>query len=142
MKVIRDRIARGEQPIFGYHNAATLTGLKGENYAVTFGQVCSRIDAASFVAGLSLLALGMVRKPNGAINEKSLASHDWEQWNDEFRAATESHQWTVEQVDEVIEALEGLPKHGAKALWNSYLEAERETPGFINLTLHRKLKVS
>lgn len=142
LMVIRDRIERGEPPIWGYHNAATLTGLKGEDYSVAFGQVCSRIDAASFIAGWPLLALRMVKKTGGAINIKSLTNTDWAQWNDEFRSKGESHQWTVQQVDEVIEALEGFPNLGAEALWNSYLEAEREAPGFINRTLHRKLKAS
>jgi len=91
MKVIRDRIENGESPIHGYNNAASMVLPNGQDYAKTYGQACSLIDAASFVAGWPMLAMQMIRKPDGAINPESFTS-DSEPWNNEVKSVAESHQ--------------------------------------------------
>ena len=142
LKVIRDRIEHAEPPILGYAAAATMIGKNGADYGRAMGQVCSRIDAASFVAGWPMLALGMVRTPDGAINPESFTDEEWGQWNHESKSVAESHQWTVQQVDSVIAALDGLPSDGAAALWHGYIKKEAEKPGFIRYNLHRKLRAT
>lgn len=54
LKVILGRIESGEPPFRGYEAAAASIRLKGD-YNQHMGQVCSRIDAASFVTGWPLL---------------------------------------------------------------------------------------
>jgi hypothetical protein len=139
--LIRGRIARREPPISGYGVAASLIDLDGETHARTFGQVCSRIDAASFAAGFPMLASHMIRKPDGKMNPASFGP-DWATWADEIKSIAESHTWTVEQVDEDIGALDGLPRNAAIVIWNDYLKREAQTPGFVRYNLHRKLKLA
>ena len=140
LKVIRDRIKNGVPPIHGYDSAASTIG-ENKDYVKTVGQSCSLIDAASFVSGWPLLGLHMVRKPNGAMNPESFTD-DWGAWNKEIESTAASHQWTVQQVDEVIHALDGLPNEGATALWAGFLKREAQRPGFIRYNLHRKLKTA
>ena len=139
LQVIRDNIENGQSPMHGYADAAKAIGLNGADYGRAMGQVCSRIDAASFIAGLPMLALGMVRASDGSINPASFTG-DWDPWNQETKSVAESHQWTVQEVDNVIGALDSLPSDGAAALWQNYLQREVEKPGFIRFNLHRKLK--
>ncbi|MGJ7504373.1 hypothetical protein ACSFBF_28730 [Variovorax sp. ZT5P49] len=139
LKLIRDRVEAKEPPILGYAVAANLLGLKGDSYARAMGQVCSRIDAASFVAGWPMLALRMVRKPDGSLNAASFEDAAWAPWEQEFRKLAQSHEWAPAQVDDVIRALDGLPEVGALGIWNGYLKRETQTPGFIRYNLHRKL---
>ncbi len=139
IKVIRDRIAAGGEPIHGYGTAAELIGLRGETHARTFGQVCSRIDAASFYSGWPMLALHMVRSLGGQLNPESIHDADWAAWNDEIAATATSHLWSVEQVAEVIGSLDSLPEDGATVLWQHILRREAEKPGFIRWNLHRKI---
>lgn len=136
--VLHDRIAKGHPHIRGYADAATMIGQDGANYGRAMGQVCSRIDAASFEAGLPMLALGMVRMPDGSINPESFTGF-WQPWSQEIKSLASSHQWTMAQVDRVIEALDSLPTDGATALWLNYTRRESEKPGFIRYNLHRKI---
>jgi hypothetical protein len=140
LKLIRDRVESKEPPIVGYAVAATLMGLKGGAYARAMGQVCSRIDAASFVAGWPMLALHMVRKPGGGLNPASFEDPGWSPWEQEFKNEAQSHQWSVEQVDDVLSALDGLPNEGAISIWVGYLKREAQKPGFIRYNLHRKVR--
>ena len=137
--VIRDRVANATPPILGYSTAAELIGLDGEKYARHMGQVTSRIDAASFIAGWPMLALHMVRKPDGEINPASFTK-DWQSCNEEIKQVATKHIWAVEQVDDVIRALDGLPKAAAVNIWASYIRREGGQRGFIRYNLHRKVR--
>jgi hypothetical protein len=137
--VIRERVDTSAPPIRGYNTAADLIGLDGETYARHMGQVTSRIDAASFISGWPMLALHMVRKPDGEINPAAF-SKDWQLWNEESRQVAATHNWTVEQVDEVIRALDGLPGGAAKNIWAGYIRREGSQRGFIRYNLHRKVR--
>lgn len=139
LKVIRDRIANDEGPIHGYAVAGVLIGLNEHDYARHMGQVTSRIDAASFIAGWPMLAVHMVRKPDGEVNPASF-SKEWSAWNAECKQITTTHKWTVEQVDEVIGKLDALPDRCAKNIWDGYLERDVHKSGFIAYNMHRKLK--
>jgi hypothetical protein len=139
LQVIRKRIQSGEPPFDGYIAAAASIGLEGD-YNRHMGQVCSRVDAASFVTGWPMLAVHMIRKPDGSINPESFSHSGWENWLDEVVSVTTSHKWTVQQVDEIIGGLDGLPDAGARALWAGFMRAETRKPGFIRWNLHRKLK--
>lgn len=140
LKVIRDRVEVGQPPILGYSTAAELIGLDGDTHARHMGQVTSRIDAASLISGWPMLALHMVRKPNGEINPASFIHDEWQSWNDEIKQVAVTHPWTVAQVDEVIGVLDGLADAAAKNIWTSYIRREGRQPGFIRYNLHRKTK--
>ena len=84
-----------------------------------------------------MLALQMVRKPDGSINPDSFGPA-WAAWAQEIKSRAEEHQWTVEQIDAVIRALDGLPRNAAIAIWNGYLTREAQQRGFIRFNLHRK----
>ena len=141
LTVIRSRIENGEPPINGYGDAAATIGLNGAEYGRAMGQVCSLIDAASFVAGWPMLALGMVRMPDGSINPESFTGA-WGPWTQETKSMAHSHKWTVQQVDSVMGVLAGLPEEGASAQWLGYLKREAQRPGFIRFNLHRKLRAT
>lgn len=132
LKVIRDRIERGEGPIEGYLAAAESIGQTGGRH---MGQVCSRIDAAAFVTGWPMLSIHMIRKPNGDVNHESFSTHGWELWHDEVVGETVTHRWTVKQVDDIIRGLDGLPRDSAQLIWQGYMERGKE---FIRWNLHRK----
>jgi hypothetical protein len=138
LQVIRKIVQDEGPPILGYVLAAEMIGLNGENYGRHMGQVCSRVDAASFIAGYPMLALQMVRTADGAINPNSFGE-SWGRWAAEIHAKAASHKWDVPQVDEVIRALDGLPKNGAAAIWADFLKSEGHKPGFIQYNLHRKI---
>lgn len=125
----------GEGPILGYEAAAKSIGLDGD-YSRHMGQVCSRIDAAAFVTGWPMLSVHMVRKANGDVNHDSFSMRDWPAWHDEVIAITTTHKWTVQQVDEILRELDGLPRNSAQLIWKSY---ERGS-AFIRWNLHRKLR--
>lgn len=139
LQIIRARVSREEPPIRGYSTAAEAIGLDGDTYARHMGQVTSRIDAASFISGWPMLALHFVRKPSGEINPESFAD-EWSCWKDEIVKYACSHPWSVQQVDEVIGALDGLPKAAAVRIWEGYSKRERVKPGFVSYNLHRKLR--
>lgn len=139
IQILRQRIGAGLPPIHGYGTAAELLGLNGADHTRIMGQVCSRIDAASFYAGWPMLALHMVRKPDGQLNPESFGS-DWNRDRDEIVKAATSHPWTVPQVDDVIHQLRGLPSDGAKAIWDGIVKRGAQQPGFIAYNLHRKLR--
>jgi hypothetical protein len=140
LKVIRDRIKAGEAPILGYSTAAELIGLDGDTHARHMGQVTSRIDAASLMSGWPMLALHMVRKPNGEINPASFIHDDWQSWNEEIKRVAVGHSWTIAEVDEVIGALDALADAAAVNIWVNYIRREGRQPGFIRYNLHRKLR--
>ncbi len=139
LKVIRDRIAAGVGPIVGYSTAAELIGLDGDTHARHMGQVTSRIDAASLVSGLPMLALHMVRKPDGEINPASFTK-DWQVWSEEIKQMAASHSWTVAQIDVVIGALDSLPDAAAVNIWAGYIRREGTQSGFIRYNLHRRVQ--
>ena len=64
---LRKHILGGGSLICGYSQAGAMIGLTDNHSRIT-GQICSRIDLASFNAGLPMLALHWVRKPDGEIN--------------------------------------------------------------------------
>ncbi len=138
IQVFRRLIQNGDPVIHGYPAAAVAIGLNGENYARHLGQVCSRIDAASFIAGYPMLALHMVRKQDGSLNPDSFGPA-WIAWADEIKSRAESRAWTEAQVDEFLRFLDGLPASGAYTIWSHYLNREFEKPGFIRYNLHRKV---
>ena len=141
IQVFRQRIAAGLPPIRGYSEAAELLGFQGQDYTRTIGQACSRIDAASFESGWPMLALHMVRTDTGGVNPGSF-SGEWAEWDDEISSTLNTHQWTVEQVDEVAKRLSQLDDAGAVALWAGYMRRESHRPGFIRWNLHRKLRAA
>ena len=139
LRVFRSMIERGDPPVHGYDEAAALIGLDPAVYPRHMGQVTSRIDAASFIAGWPMLALHMVRKPNGEMNPDSF-SGGWLAWGEVVRVTAAAHIWTVEQVDEVIQALDGLPDVAASTIWAGYIRRNDQQPGFIDFNLHRKMR--
>jgi len=116
LQIFRSKILNGESPIYGYSTAADLIRLDSEIYARHLGQVTSSIDAASLVAGLPMLALHMVRKPDEEINAASFVN-EWASWKDEIKSIASAYTWTIEQVDQVIRALDGLPDASAANIW-------------------------
>jgi hypothetical protein len=76
--------------------------------------------------------------PGGAHHHPlPFSNHGWEQWHDEIVATTTTHKWTVQQVNEIVKALAGLPTDSAQLLWQDYMERGNE---FIRWNLHRKLR--
>ena len=139
LNVLRHRVLAGQQPINGYHNAAGEIGLDGKFYARHMGQVCSRIDVATFKAGYPMLATHMVRKPNGNIPPSAFRGI-WKQFEGEGIELALTHQWTAEQFDEVQGALDALPNIGALRMWEKIRDLEATQPGFIRYNLHRNVK--
>lgn len=137
--LLRSRIANEMAPVHGYDEAANLLGLNGDRYARAMGQVCSRVDAASFFSGWPMLALHMVRQKDGSVNPESFRV-GWDSWKDETIQTATCHLWTLAQVDEVIGALNGLPREGARRIWADILSREAAKAGFVRYNLHRKLK--
>lgn len=86
-----------------------------------------------------MLARRMVRKPDGSLNAASFEDTAWTPWKQEFRNLPQNHEWSTEQVDDVIRALDGLPEVGALGIWNGYLNREIQTPRFIRYNVHRKI---
>ena len=139
LAVLRQRVLTGQPPINGYNRAAEAIGLDGERYQRHMGQVCSRIDVATFNAGYPMLATHMVRTPEGEIHPDAFGN-DWEPFKAECIAVVLSHCWTAEQLAEVLGALNALGSSGAISMWNNIRQREASKPGFIRYNLHRKVK--
>lgn len=139
LAVLRHLVLTDQPPIRGYHRAAEAIGLDGERYQRHMGQVCSRIDVATFNAGYPMLATHMVRTPEGEIHPDAFRGQ-WEQFRDECTELVLSHRWTPEQLDEVLGALNALGPVGAISMWNNIREREAKKPGYIRYNLHRKVK--
>lgn len=141
--LIRKRIQNSEGPIHGYSVVAEMIGRKNASRDGRYmGQVTSRIDAASFIAGLPMMALHFVRKPTGKINEKSFD----EQWDrvapegckkEDLILTSTLRQWCEDDCDTIIRALHSLPNEKASTIWKNHLARGSE---FIQYNLHRKLR--
>lgn len=138
LALLRARMLAGNyEPIIGYHAAAAAVGVeKPKAYARQMGQVTSMLDYAAFVAGLPMLALRLVKNSSGDVPTQSFTGLFIE-FKSEIESVSESHQWTLEDLDRLQMTLYGLPKVGAVALWNNVAERGRE---FIRWNLHRSTK--
>ena len=147
LTALRQHILNGGGLINGYAAAARMIDLNGADYGRHLGQVVSRIDLASFNAGLPFLTLHWIREPNGEIN--SAAFHDsvggainpWLPFEVEMLSEAASHQWTPEDFERLQGSLDKLSNEGARALW---AQVERQImkkgPSFIRHNLHRRLR--
>ena len=72
LAALRKHILSGGGLILGYAVAAEMIGLKGSDNGRHLGQVVSRIDLASFLAGLPSLSLHWIRETDGKINREAL----------------------------------------------------------------------
>lgn len=136
--VLRNRVLTRQPPINGYHRAAEAIGLDGARYSKHMGQVCSRMDVATFNAGYPMLATHMVRKPNGRIPSTAFRGI-WQQFREECINTAQEHVWTPEQLDAVLVALNALRDVGARGLWKAIQDHEADDIGYIRRTLHGKL---
>jgi hypothetical protein len=143
LQAIRRRILEREGPFIGYAAAAAAAGYteNAKDAGRAMGQVTSRIDLASFYAGLPMLAVHWVRNPDGKINPASFPG-SWAPYKDEIESVASTHTWRVEEVDQVLAKMHSTldPNEGAVTLWK-YVESRRlDTPGFVEHYLHRALR--
>ena len=116
---LKRHILAGGQVIVGYDTVAELLGIDGDmNGAFTsVGQVCSRLDLASFKAHLPMLALHWVRDRSGLMNVRAFAHPVWENFESEMRSIAAMYRWTTHDFDLLQAALAKLPGDCARALW-------------------------
>ena len=126
LQFLRERIKQGGTPLRGYAEVCKALGYKN-SAGMYAGQVCSRLDLACYHAGLPMVTLHWVRKPDGSINSNGLRG--WEHYQDELRAAAEGHAWTPADLDLVQAELDKLPNRGAKPLWKGIEDQDVETWG-------------
>jgi|GEM_PF-5985429 len=136
-EALTKHILGGGSPIHGYTEAARMVGRTGDERHM--GQVTSRIDLASFYAGLPMLALHWIRKPDSTVNPASFSGTLWAPLKETMIAAAASHQWTAEELAAVRSRLLELPDDSAELQWNLVETREHERPGYIAYNLHRKL---
>lgn len=128
LRALRAHLLAGRAPLFGYGKAAALIGRKNSEGA-HLGQVCSRIDLACYHAGLPLLTLHWVRKPDGEVNYDGLIG--WHAFARELIEASAAHAWTAAEFDLLQSRLDALPDKATAALW-----AEVEAQGAAVIRQH------
>jgi hypothetical protein len=133
LQALRQHVLARRAPLFGYGKAAALIGRKNSDGA-HLGQVCSRIDVACYHAGLPLLTLHWVRRPDGKVNHDSLVG--WRAFAQELIDASAGHAWTAGDLELVQARLHALPQKATAALW---AEVEAQGPATIRQQLHRAL---
>lgn len=138
VRLLRDHIPAGGTPIVGYHEAARLIGWN-EDASRPMGQACSRVDYASFVLGLPMLAYQWVRDCKGNLNQNAWYA-SFEKYRDEIDRVSAAHQWTDEEFSQIIQCLHEIPDRSAALLWSDVESREARQKGFINYNLHRRLR--
>lgn len=104
------------------------------------GQVTSRIDLAALYAGLPMITVHWVRKPDGQVNLASFSGPLWEPRRKGIILVSESHQWTADELAVVRKRLQELPDDAADMQWKLIETREYERPGYIDYNLHRRLR--
>ena len=137
-QLLSERALERRDPIVGYITAANLCGVTGHDIGRPFAQVCSRVDAACFYAGMPMLALHHVRSSSGEINDKAFRGV-WEAFRDEAIQICTTHIWTREELDSVAFSLGKLPDESATSIWQSIEHKEARSSGLIRKSLHRRL---
>lgn len=116
LRALEAHIEAGHGPLHGYKAAAELINW---NTAICLpvGQICSRLDLAAFNAGLPMLALNWIRKPDGSINRKAFTPQ-WAELEESFVEKMVTHRWKREHFSLLSDHLERLPSDiGALKLW-------------------------
>ena len=103
LQAIRQRVVDGKGPFHGYSLAAAAAGYttNASDAGRAMGQVTSRIDLASFYAGMPMLAVHWVRNPDGKINPASFPG-TWSNFKDEIESVAVAHVWTAGDVEKVL----------------------------------------
>ena len=116
LNALEQHIAQGKAPVHGYKAAASLIGWNA-TICLPVGQICSRLDLAAYSAGLPMLALNWVRKPDGQINRKAFPP-PWAVYEQEVVECMVTHKWSSEHFDQLRTCLRALPHDvGAVKLW-------------------------
>jgi hypothetical protein len=147
LAVLRKHILSGGGLILGYAVAAEMIGLKGSENGRHLGQVVSRIDLASFNAGLPFLTLHWIRETDGKINTEALrgpkgwAVNPWLEFESEILEKAATCQWTAESFDRLQASLDRLPNEGTRPLWKRVDDSiAKKGTDFIRHNLHRRVK--
>ena len=143
---LKRHILAGGQVIVGYDTVAEALGIDGDmNGAFTsVGQICSRLDLASFKAHLPMLALHWVRDKSGLVNVCAFSHPVWEDFEPEMRAVAAAYRWTPDDFDVLQSALDQLPSDYAKALWQKeeVRAMQHSANKYIRYNLHRRLRLA
>ncbi len=138
VQFLKEWMTTNHQPIVGYQFLAEKVEAEGVQ-ARNFGQVCSLIDYACFVAGLPHISYHWVRDGNGKRNEAAW-DREWTQFRGVIAEYSAKHIWTDDDFDKVLGILRGLPSVGARTLWKHVSLREKQNKGFIAYNLHRAVR--
>jgi hypothetical protein len=126
--------------ITGYAVAGRLAGEENAQ-ARDWGQVCSLVDYACFIAGLPPLTLQHVRTADGEI--KDCFSAPFLQYEKEMVQLAQSFVWTEAHFAKLVATLlADCADLNAHSAWDAVIKREAKQPGFIRYQLDRAIRAA